>query len=499
MSLPNWAQNTGRAGGGRVAKSAAITVGSGAVRFIGSIGTAIILGRLLSPNDFGLVGMVAPVMAVVGIFADAGVSYYTLQSKDLNHKDMSLTFWIGACMATLLFVLLFLASPLVSMFYGEERLGPITAVIACSMLITIFTAQHNALVKKCFRQDLYAVAEIVGSMCGLAAGVGFALSGAGYWSLVAIPIARHSSHAIVIWSLTRWIPGKPTFDKQKTKTIMIFGWHMMFGNAIVILSRNIDKVLIGWKFGAQEVGYYAMAYSIMMLPFLQVLTPVGGSILPYFSQIRENAKEFNVGVCRVVGALGMVVAPLMIWAALVSKSLLVFFLGEQWAPAAEIFSMLALASVSLTFTMPLNWALVASGQPSKLSKWSAMTIAPIILAYAVGLSWSGVGVASAYFVIVTIFMLVFPLYVAKHIPVLYSTYIVTVLRVVVASLGANVAVYFVLNYSGLSQQSHIMALLLSAAALFASLPLAALVAFGPKQTKMVINLVRSKLQRTAKN
>ncbi len=489
VGLPSWAAQADNVSGGRVVKSASITLSSGIVRFVASLGTAVILGRLLSPDDFGLVGMVMPLVALVTIFADGGVSFYTLRSRDLNQADVSLTFWLSAAVGTFLAIVFFASAPLIATFYDEPRLAPVAAVLALTFFISVFASQHNALVKRCYRQDLFAIAEIAGSLSGLLAGVAVAITGGGYWALVAAPLVRQCVHSILIWILTRWIPGAPHADWNKIKAILSFGWLMIFSIALGALTKNVDKVLLGWQFDTREVGYYTMAYSIMMLPVWQVLTPVGGAVVPYLSQIRSDPEKLRQGLQVLVVVLGVAIAPAMLWAALIAEPLLRFVLGEQWVPSARIFSLLALASISTTFAMPLGWSFVACDQPKKYAIWTSSTFIPIIAAFALGLPWGGVGVATAYLIVMSIVLLLFPWFAARHLPVLAGDYLKAIAKVMLLAGASGLLIFMVLQ---LTQWGDLATILATAVVLLLSVPALFLAIFGRPYADKMLAVFRRK-------
>lgn len=452
MSFPAWITQSSDANTSRVVKSAAITISSGGARFLGSFVTAVVLGRLLTPDDFGLVGMVMPIIAFVAMLADGGVSNHTLQAKTLSQQQLSLTFWIGVIISIALFILLGLLSPVVATIYGDDRLQLLTIVVASALVLSIFNTQHNVLVKRCFKHNYFAVAEIVGSLSGMTAGISLALSGAGYWAIAAAPLVRHIAHSLVIWYLTGWVPIIPKVNKDEIKEILSFGGYVIFSNAVVTGCRNLDKVILGVKFGAEEVGYYAMAYNIMMLPFFQVLTPAGGAIVPYFSQIREREEEFKKAILKVVTYLGFIVAPFMAFAATHSEELLILILGEQWRPATPVFSLLAYASITGSMITPLNWAMIASGQPSKLARWSVITVIPMITAFLIGSHWGGSGIAAGYLVFTSINLVVLPIYCSKFLNLNPLLFLATAAKVFAVAALVSVSqhylsVFLAENYS----------------------------------------------------
>lgn len=493
FSLPKWAEEADSATGGRAVKSAVIAMSSGLVRLVGSLGTAIILGRILTPEDFGLVGMLAPIMAIVMIFADAGVSQYTLQSKKLSQNEMSLTFWIGALFACGLFLLVVALSPLVAWFYDDERLPLVLVVMATGLLLSIFSMQHNALVKRCFRQDIYAYAEIAGAIAGIVFGIILALQGAGYWALVSIPLSRLAAHSVVTLIMTRWLPSPTSFKQtKKIKEITLFGFYIVAGSVIGVLVKNVDKVALGWRFGAVEVGYYSMAYSIMMLPFLQVMTPVGGAAVPYLSQIVKRKESLDEAIKWIINGLGLLVVPSMLWAAIASEKLLPFVIGEQWNGSVNIFSILAIASVTLMFGTPVGWMLVASGKPKYTARWLGITFIPIIIAYFVGATWGGIGVAFSLLVVHTVSIFGFSIYASKYIEFNARKYLFTVVCAITAGIPSALVTQWI--FHTFTEWQTLVLLVVSYLAAIGTSLLSYAVVMGKKDVGLVVEKIRRKKQ-----
>lgn len=448
MSLPTWAKSEEEVKGEKVLKGAAITISSGAARFLGSFVTALILGRILTPDDFGLVAMVAPILAFVMAFSDSGIASYTLQVKKVTEHELNHTFWLAALSAVLFFLIFLVLNPLITTFYNEDRLTAVTFVMSIVLLLSIFTSQHNALVKRCFRQDIYAIAEIVGALSGLVVSVTLALLDFGYWALVSIPIARQTTHAITIWIMTGWVPSFIKLDWEKSKVIISFGTFMIISQVVGVFGKNIDKVLIGWKYGTVEAGHYNMAYSIMMLPFLQILTPAAGAVVPYYSRLYHDTNRLDSALYSVTFAVGAIIIPFMVWASLVSEHLLIFVLGDKWAASSHIFSFLAIASVFMAFGTSLSWSLIAIGRPKTSAHWSILITIFTVAACFVGLQWEGEGVAASLMSLSFISFLVFSIIFRKMVGFSALTVLYLILRLLICGI-IPASIICVLLHSGL--------------------------------------------------
>jgi len=445
MALPEWANNND-AKNSRIFNSGLFAVSSSVIRFICSMTSALVLARLLTPEDFGIVGMVLPLLALVNVFSDGGVSQYTLQSKDVNNTQLTQTFWVGAFFCTLLFVVVAALSPLIANLYNENRLVLICLVLSLTLLLNAFTLQHNALVKRCFRQDLHAIAEISSACVSTATGIVVAFYGGAYWALVAIPLSKVITHAIIIWCLTGWVPRFITLDKAEVKKLLLFGWYISFTALIIGLGRNIDKVLIGINQGAVELGYYTLAYSLISVPLIQILGPIGGVAVPYLRQEHGQSESLILAIKRVVTLIGLSIVPAVLWAALLADELISLFLGDKWLLSVEIFWYLAMASIPMALYIPANWVLFANGQVNKNATWSVIALGPLLIAYFLGLQWGAVGVAKCYAVAQCCLLIICPLFASRYSKFDVKSYYFYVIK----SISPAFISVFIVSFIGLS-------------------------------------------------
>ncbi len=195
--------------------------------------STIVLARLLTPTDFGLVAMVTAVTVIASGFADLGLTEATIQRKDITHRQVSTLFWINVGMGLFLTLLTAAMAPLLAKFYREPKLFGITLVASVSFLIGGLRGQHNALLKRQMRFKSVAIRDIISSLLGVIVAVAVALRGGGYWAILAMPLTVNFSQLVLSCLMVRWKPGLPHLDAQ-TRSILGFG-----GNVAIIL-RHIQ-------------------------------------------------------------------------------------------------------------------------------------------------------------------------------------------------------------------------------------------------------------------
>ena len=244
----------------RTVSSGFVTLASQGAKFALSIGSAVILARLLTPHDFGLLAMVTTIMGLLRIFKDAGLSSATVQRDGITHAQVSNLFWINVAVGGLLALLMGAAAPAIAWFYREPNLIGITIWLSVTFLISGSTVQHQALLQRQMRFKAIAVIEVGSITAGLIAGVWMALAGCGYWSLVGMNLATESAGLALTWLASRWRPQWPRWQSG-TRPLLSFGISMTASGALYAITRNVDSMLVGWRYGANGVGLYSRALS----------------------------------------------------------------------------------------------------------------------------------------------------------------------------------------------------------------------------------------------
>ena len=373
-ALPGWALEE-KLSARSTARGSVIAIGSGVARLSASLLGALVLARYLSPEDFGLVAIAMPIVLVMGALSDGGVSTHTLQAKSLTRQGLSLSFYLASLVGVISVFLTIFSGILLSLIFDDSRLVPILFALAFAVFMSSLGSQHNALAKRYHRQDLYGLAEIIAAVCSLISAVYIAKSGGEYWALVAIPLVRQAVHTVVMWCATGWVPSIVSYDHHVAKSIMSFSSFIILSQLVNILGKSVDKWILGYHASAEELGYYAMAVSIMMLPSMQLLSPVAGAVIPYLSRVyHQKPRDLSAEYNRINFILLSVVLPGMLWASLNSEFLIVLVLGEKWLNTAEVFSVLAIASVLMMQLSVVGWLFTSIGKSKVLSNISIFSL-----------------------------------------------------------------------------------------------------------------------------
>jgi len=380
---------------GRSVRGVVVTLTSqGSLFVIQSIST-IVLARLLTPADFGLVAMVTSFSDLAAPFADLGLSQATIQKKDVSQDQITALFWINVGIGLGLTLLMASLGPVLAWFYGEPRLKAITALVSLVFLIAGVRAQPEALLRRQMRFSALAIRNIVSLGFAVFLAIAIAYRGAGYWAVVAVPVAAQFMQMALSWALVSWRPGWPR-RAAGVGSMVAFGGNLAASFLTFGLHRNADNILVGWYWGAGPLGLYSRAYSLLMLPLRQLNAPIAGVAVPAFSRIQGNPERFARYYLRAISLLIWVGAPLFGFLFVGAEPVIRLTLGRQWHEAAPVFQILAISGLGQLVLQSTVWLFVSRGRSDRLLKMLLVISPAIIASFVIGLPFGIKGVALCY-------------------------------------------------------------------------------------------------------
>jgi PST family polysaccharide transporter len=381
--------------GGRSARGGMVTLSAQVFKFVFSTVATIVLARLLTPQDYGLIGMVVIITNFVGMFQYLGLSTATVRWSELNHEQVSTLFWINLGLSTAIALLTFASAPLVARFYHEPRLVWIAAGYAVSILLTGIYIQHEALMMRQMRFAAIAIVETAALLIGFAAAILAAWRGAGYWALVVNQLVMTLVTLFGIWSLCRWRPGLPARGAG-VRSMLSYGGNLTGFNFMTYFARNLDNVLIGKFWGAYQLGVYSRAYQMLLMPMQQINAPLVAVAVPTLSRLADSPERYRAAFLKILEKIAMITMPGVVFMIATSDWLVVFLLGPQWREAGRIFMLLGVAAIIQPVTRTALWLFTTQGRTRELFKWGIIGGAISIVSIVAGLPWGATGVAASY-------------------------------------------------------------------------------------------------------
>ena len=424
----------------RAVRGGAVTVVSQGLKFALSMVATIILARLLSPRDYGLIGMVAVVTGFISMFKDLGLSTAVVQRTQVSHDQVSTLFWINVALSTAVLLLTVTVAPAVVWFYGEPELFWITVLSSGGFLLAGLTVQHEALLRRRMRFSALAVAEIAALVSSIVVAITLAWHGAGYWALVSGQLASAAAYAASMWVACRWRPGRPK-RYAGVRPMLAFGGNLTGFGVINYFARNLDNALIGRYWGSQQLGLYGKAYQLLLLPIDQINAPITAVAVPVLSRLVDSPDRYRHAYLRILEKIALLTMPLAAFMIATSDWLVWLVLGPQWMGVSRIFALLGVAAMVQPICGTAGWLFSLSGADERHAPLGARwRNASSSYRFVAGLPWGAVGVATSYslaFVLV-ITPLLFS-YVCRRGPVRVTDISRVTAPVAIAALGAFVA------------------------------------------------------------
>ena len=376
----------------------------------------VILARLLTPRDFGVVSMVMVVVVFAGMFKDAGLSTATVQQEHISHEQISTLFWVNTLFSGVLTLLLIAASPLVARFYNEPELGSVTSVLSLSFVISGLTIQHQALLTRHMRFGALAAVQVLSQVASLGVTTVLALMGWRYWALVGGTLAIALAGTLATFYYCPWIPG-PMRRGTGARRMLTFGGHLTAFNFVNYFSRNLDNILIGRYIGAEALGLYSRAYQLFMMPITQVRSPLNQVAIPLLSGLNRDPTRYARYYERLLGVLATLTVPLTLYCVLEAEFLIRVLLGTQWLGAVPVFRVLAIAGMTQPLAGTTGLVQVTCGFSAQYFEWGVVTAVASCLSFVVGLPFGIEGVAMAYAVASYLLLVPSLLYCFRNTPV----------------------------------------------------------------------------------
>ena len=366
-----------------------------AVNFALRIGFIMVLARLLSPRDFGLMAMVSVVTGFYDLFTSAGLSAATIQRATVTNEQISTLFWINIVVGIVLSTLCLLTAPILAMFFHEPRVAGMTAAMSLGFLFSAAGVQHIALLTRQLRYVALTVIEVTTLLISVAVGIGMALSDFGYWSLIGSALSLPIFSTIGAWLASGWTPSMPR-RRVQIRSMLGFGGLITLNGIVVYCGYNLEKVLLGRFWGADALGIYGRAYQIVSIPTANILPAVGTVAFSVLSRLQHDPVRHKKYFLRLYSLVASLTLSIAIFCAVNASDIVLIFLGPKWTEATAVFKLLAPTVAVFGLLNPMGWFLSTLGLQVR-SLMLAFVIAPLVLiACFIGLPFGPTGVALAY-------------------------------------------------------------------------------------------------------
>lgn len=356
-----------------------------AIRFL----SGIILARLLEPEDYGCIGMLAIFMSLAEITIDAGFGSALIQKKQPTQTDYSTIFYFNLAMSTVAYIVLFLSAPSIARFYHMPVLCSVLRVQGIILFIyALNIIQFNQLKKQLFFSRI-AKATIIASVIGLGVTIYMAYHHYGVWSLVAQEIIVALIPLIIYWVSSKWRPSW-TFSLTSLKKLFDFGGFMLLSSILNSISTQLNGLLIGRLYNPATMGYFSKASSTEGLASTSVSSIMSQVTYPLYAAKQDSKEDLVNVIKRITMTIAFITMPLMVLLCLTAKPLFVVLYSDKWLPCVPYFQLLCIAGIAVCLQSVNNQAIAAIGKSKVMFKWTVIKRIVEIILVSIGIIVGGV-------------------------------------------------------------------------------------------------------------
>lgn len=305
----------------------------------------IILARILSPSEFGLIAMLSIFIVIGNSLLDGGLTSSLIRSTEVTQKDCSTVFYFNLIGSIVIYTILFLIAPLISSFYNQPVLTNVVRVYGVAVIINAFYGIQQTLLVKEMRFRTMTVIQIPSVICGGILGIVLARTGHGVWSLVWMSLLTSLVSTVLHWCYSRWRPIL-LFDSKSFKYHFNYGYKLTLSGLLDKLYQNIYTIIIGKFYMPAQLGFYSRADSISQLPIGIISSAINKVTFPMFVHIAHDDKQLVNVYRKVMLQVLFWMAPSLIALCVIAEPLFRLMLTDKWLPAVPYFQILCIAGMT---------------------------------------------------------------------------------------------------------------------------------------------------------
>jgi len=352
-----------------------------------------ILARLLSPNAFGVMGMVQTTIALINMMNQFGLSPAIIQGENLNQKRLSSLFWFNMLVGITMTGIVFFSADLISLFFNQGSLAPLLRIISIVFTIVSFSFIQQSLLRKDMKfKELFNINIISTISYGIITII-LAINGFGVKSLVLGYISKNIINTILIVLFYRWFPNF-RFDFKEIKDLLNFGVYVFGSSVLNYFNRNLDYLLIGRFLGPEALGYYTLAYKMMLVPVQKIGGVISNTFLPAFSKIKHDQKSIKKYYLKVLQLISLLTFPMMGGLFVVGPEFILSVYGQNWIPVILLIQIFSITGALQSLGTTVGIILLSQGRSDISFKWNLFAVSNLAIVMLIGMNWEIVGVAT---------------------------------------------------------------------------------------------------------
>ena len=296
----------------------------------------LLLARLLLPEDYGIIAIVAVFITILNVFIDSGLGNALIQKKNADDLDFSSVFYFNISICLFLYLLMFILAPFIAKFYNNEILTPVIRVLCISLLISGVKNIQQAYVSKHFLFKRFFFATLGGTIGAAVIGIFMAYHGFGVWALVAQQLFNAAIDTLILWCTVKWRP-KACFSLTRLKQLLSFGWKLLVSALIDTVYNDLRSLVIGKVYTSSDLAFYNRGQQLPMFCVSNINTSIDSVLLPAMSAEQDDNSRLKAMTRRAIKTSTYVIMPIMIGLAICADSIVSLILTDKWLPCVFFF------------------------------------------------------------------------------------------------------------------------------------------------------------------
>jgi O-antigen/teichoic acid export membrane protein len=329
----------------------------------------IVLARLLTPDDYGCIGLLAVFIAISNALVYGGFLSALIQKKNADETDFSTVFYWNLVVSLLLYFILYICAPAIARYYELDVLCKVLRVQSLIIIINGLSAVQSTLLRKAFSFRKLAQINISSSIVSIVVAIILAYYGFGVWALVIQQLVYSSVNTAILWFTSLWRP-QLVFSRKSFLALFSYGSFLLLSDLMNNLCDNIQGLIIGKRFSTATMGYYTQAKRLEEVPTQSISQLVAQVTFPIYSKIQDEREKLYFAVKSTLALMNYINFPLMIGLIVVARPLFIVLFSDTWISSIPYFQILCIAGL-VNCLQSVNYQVVsASGRSKALFIWN---------------------------------------------------------------------------------------------------------------------------------
>lgn len=354
------------------------------------------LARLLQPEHFGLIALASVYLSFIDVFIDQGFSQAIVQRQELEPEHLNTAFWTSLGMSTILTAFSLIAADPIAQAFQEPSLAPIIRWLSLSFIFSALNSVQRALFSRKFAFKELAARSLIASTSGGIVGIIMAFLGCNVWSLVGQQLVNGLIGVLILWSASDWSPGLKV-SKKHFRDLFSFSAHILGFNVLNFFNRRSDDFLVGYFLGSVELGYYTVAYRLL-LTVTRLMRTMSSVSLPTFSRLQSEPERLQRGFYTATQLTSLIAFPVFIGQTTLATEIITGLFGPQWTPSIPVMQILSFIGIVHSLNGITVSVINSMGKPGWTLKVNILNSFANVTAFVLVVKWGIVAIAAAYVV-----------------------------------------------------------------------------------------------------